>query len=493
MKVVFSCDEHLLGAIPSPVPAIKMAPDYFRNVKPQSDSHPGNSTVKRCVPFIEALSFGFIIPMWCDVYVFARNGELKIDFPSGFMQAQTFETHASVQIPKHPLSRRPYGNVPMKWINPWVVETDPGVSCFFTSPLNHMETRFLLLDGVVDTDTYYNNVNLPFFWTGGDGEFFIKKGTPLVQVIPFVREDSTLEIKKTDDARRTGVRAILGTKIKNNYRDELWHGRKLTLDEVSVDRDDYEAHGTEEPEVVETSGVVSRSSTLQERGYVALNGLISKGETDRLTSALREHIENNEASPDPLCPKSKAVHGLPQLDELLERLTPVISEATGKNLVPTYSYARMYVNGETLPKHRDRAACQYSVTLCLGMDSRPWPIFMAPQADASSGTPWIAERGGTEYMGEPSSVDLGVGDAVLYLGMDMVHYREAFEGQWQAQVFLHYVDANGDHADQKYDGRDRLAHHGGGELTVEELAAPKAGSVSSESLLEVQMKSHGGN
>ena len=81
MKVKFFCDQHLLGVIPNPVPSIKMAPDYFKAVKPQSSPHPEHGTVKRCVPFLDALSSGFIIPLWCDVYVFACNGEIKIDFP----------------------------------------------------------------------------------------------------------------------------------------------------------------------------------------------------------------------------------------------------------------------------------------------------------------------------------------------------------------------------------------------------------------------------
>jgi hypothetical protein len=243
MTVRFSCDPHLLGAIPNPVHALKAAPEYFRQVKPQSEGNPNSGTVKRCVPFLDALSAGFVIPMWCDVYVFARNGELSIDFPPNFPQDGTLGTHGSVQIPKHPLANKPYGNMPMKWINPWVIETEPGVSCIFTPPLNHMETRFKLLDGVVDTDTYYNNINFPFLWTGGDGEFFIAKGTPLVQVIPFRRESHDLEISETDQDRKRTIQSTLGTKMKNGYRDELWHGKKAKpSDDLEVPMSQSEDH-----------------------------------------------------------------------------------------------------------------------------------------------------------------------------------------------------------------------------------------------------------
>ena len=238
MKIKFSCDAHLLGVIPKPVSAVRAAPDYFKQVKPQSDNNPSSGTVKRCVPFLDALSAGFIIPMWSDVYVFARNGELSINFPQNFPQQGTLGTHGSMQIPKHPLANKPYGNMPMKFINPWVIETEPGISCLFTPPLNHMETRFKLLDGVVDTDTYYNNVNFPFLWTGGDGEFFIPKGTPLVQVIPFRREVHELDVSETNNEKRQIVLSTLGTKLKNGYRDELWHGKKFKKGDNS---DDLEA------------------------------------------------------------------------------------------------------------------------------------------------------------------------------------------------------------------------------------------------------------
>jgi hypothetical protein len=50
-----------------------------------------------------------------------------------------------------------------------------------------------------------------------------------------------------------------------------------------------------------------------------------------------------------------------------------------------------------------------------------------------------------------------VGDAVLYRGCDKWHWREPYkEGKWQAQVFLHYVDQNGPHAEWKYDERESL-------------------------------------
>lgn len=226
MKITFSCDENMQGVIPEPKAALKFAPAYFKGIKPQSDNNPKNGTVKRCVPFLDALSQGFIIPLWADMWVFTKDGEITVEFPTNFPQPETLGQHGYQQVIGHPLKDKPYGRLPMKFINPWLIETDEGVSCLFTSPLNHLETRFKILDGVVDTDTYYNNVNFPFLWTGGDGEFFIKKGTPLVQVIPFRREDTELTTKTTNLDKRSHTQAVLGTKLRNGYRDEFWHKKK---------------------------------------------------------------------------------------------------------------------------------------------------------------------------------------------------------------------------------------------------------------------------
>ena len=180
---------------------------------------------------MDALSSGFIIPLWGDLYVSASNGMLNLKFPENFPMSQSLGQHPARQLEGHPLADKPYGTSYLKFINPWVVETEPGYSCLFTSPLNHLETRFKVLDGVVDTDSYYNNINFPFVWTAGDGEFFIPKGTPLVQVIPFKREAFKLMIEETDTAKSRNTLAKLGTCMRNGYRSLFWHKKS----EVSED------------------------------------------------------------------------------------------------------------------------------------------------------------------------------------------------------------------------------------------------------------------
>ena len=182
---------------------------------------------------------------------------------------------------------------------------------------------------------------------------------------------------------------------------------------------------------------------LQAQKYAHLSGFLDKASCAELTAELKKIVESGKTTKDPQCPLSEAVHGHPIFDSLLEQLLPNFEAASGKKLLPTYAYARLYVPGEELKIHTDRPACEISATLTLGFEGNPWPIYMGDEGGANA-----------------SEILMGVGDAVLYKGCDKHHWRNKYkEGQWQTQVFLHYVDANGPHVEWKYDKRPKLSHH----------------------------------
>jgi len=170
--------------------------------------------------------------------------------------------------------------------------------------------------------------------------------------------------------------------------------------------------------------------------YTHVKRFIDVNKCQHLTSELVRLASKQATSKDEQCPKSDAVHGAKVFDDLLVELLPRFEKLTGKKLLPTYSYARLYKNGEELKIHTDREACEISATITLGFDSEAWPIYMG-------------DAGGLNA----SKIDMGVGDAVLYYGMEKHHWREEFQGEWQAQVFLHYVDADGPNAEWVWDKR----------------------------------------
>lgn len=202
----------------------------------------------------------------------------------------------------------------------------------------------------------------------------------------------------------------------------------------------------------------SASYFFQQDGYVRLTDFLDKESCNQFVSEFSKLVKEGKTSKDSQCPLSEAVHGSPMFDSLLEQLTPHFEEASGLQLFPTYSYARLYRPGEVLKVHTDRAACEISATITLGFEGTPWPIYMADK-DTTGNSPKIIGEDGEYSVKNIQKCDLDIGDAVLYKGQEKVHWRDSFEGEWQLQVFLHYVDANGKHCDQKFDGRNHLAHH----------------------------------
>jgi len=126
-------------------------------------------------------------------------------------------------------------------------------------------------------------------------------------------------------------------------------------------------------------------------------------------------------------------------EALLIMLHRPLQRRLGVPLLPCYSYLRCYTPESRLERHRDRPSCEISVTLPVGQweSVSRWPI-------------WV-EAGGQEL-----PVDLGPGDLLAYHGAELDHWREPLEkGVW-VQVFLHYVDANGDYTEYALDRRERL-------------------------------------
>ena len=147
---------------------------------------------------------------------------------------------------------------------------------------------------------------------------------------------------------------------------------------------------------------------------------------------------------DPQAMGDFSKYGEPIFDALLSIGIPQMEEFTGKKLLPTYTYHRLYTNGTELKRHKDRPSCEISTTLCLGYDvsnmnnvEYNWPM-------------WVKNDEGIEY-----KIHLKPGDMIIYRGCEIEHWREPYEGINHAQVFMHYNDANGPY-NIKYDGRPML-------------------------------------
>ena len=159
-------------------------------------------------------------------------------------------------------------------------------------------------------------------------------------------------------------------------------------------------------------------------------------------------LKNNRVNPanpfigtrtDEQVPGCYSKYGDWVMETLLQYMRPIMKAKTGMDLVPTYSYTRLYEKGNILRRHKDRPSCEISTTLHLGGDE--WPIFIDP----TGGNFVIDEHKNTIKPGAPKGVrvDLKVGDMLIYSGCDLEHWREPFQGNVCSQVFLHYNHADG--------------------------------------------------
>ena len=189
--------------------------------------------------------------------------------------------------------------------------------------------------------------------------------------------------------------------------------------------------------------------SFRQNGYVAFPQLIEPALADFLWSYVHTKFAGLLLSAgDRQVPNTPSGYGDPTFDGLLEYLRPRIEAQCGLSLYPTYSYFRLYKRGDVLKRHRDRPACEISVSLNIGQTPpEPWPIYV--ERDAG-----------------PCAALLAPGDALLYRGCDCFHWRDALQGDRLVQVFLHYVDRNGPHAGQKFDGRKTLMRPPAGDVAT---------------------------
>lgn len=182
-KITF-ISSHPEFKISPPIPASRIVPEWYRTMPGSRDKV---ETVKKCIPFLDALTAGYVITLDADVYWNEESktfhSESPIQMQSDHMQSQTQDVNIDDR----------FDSQPHKWVNHWEIRTPKGYSCLFIHPLERTDLPFYSLTGIVDTDKHPLVVNFPFLFKKGFSGV-IPKGTPIIQVIPFKRDNWKSEI-----------------------------------------------------------------------------------------------------------------------------------------------------------------------------------------------------------------------------------------------------------------------------------------------------------
>lgn len=217
--IEFVCHGDDYADVPKPLPAANVLPEWYRQLDAAFGD--GKSTVKRCRPFFDALTRGWIIPLPTDIDVTAdEDGDLEFGYD---YEIPLVHAHADGETGPS----TPYAGMPvMQWLSPWRIRVPEGYSVLFTAPMNRVEQRFRLFSGIIDCDQGLFHANSPFLWTQFPYSGTVEKGTPIAQLIPF-RRDALLDdgrIRRMDEQDEADAKREMEEINENasRYREHRW-------------------------------------------------------------------------------------------------------------------------------------------------------------------------------------------------------------------------------------------------------------------------------
>lgn len=180
---------------------------------------------KLCVPFLDALTSGYIATLWQDIIVSYEFGEPVIRWEEFHDSPRPAQDRSPLTTPTYPIPAGHF-NKHFVWQSPYIFKVPEGYSLLITHPFNRFELPFTTLSAVVDADGVMGAGNIPFYLKDGF-EGVIEKGTPLFQVLPFKREAWKTEedmslIEDSDRNISMSSRVVRGWYKNNQWRKKTY-------------------------------------------------------------------------------------------------------------------------------------------------------------------------------------------------------------------------------------------------------------------------------
>ena len=225
-----------------PIPTKLNIPEWYKKLEHSLE----NKTVKGCIPFLDSLTAGYLLKIPQDFHVkhnvdnknekgeivkdsfqtFGLHDQSQILYAKNINLNSALDAHLIKQLEGSPFVDK-NKNLPFyKIVNPWKIKTPKGYSCLFVPPLNNSDDRFSIISGIVDTDTFPNEINFPIVINGDKYpilETTIKKGTPYVQIIPFKRDNWKMTVSPRKQKEIQNSRLFYGLRLINIYKEKYWN------------------------------------------------------------------------------------------------------------------------------------------------------------------------------------------------------------------------------------------------------------------------------
>jgi len=219
MQIKFYCDDSAVLELYPPKPANKVVPDWYKELEmwqKNTELNVDAPTIKNCMPVQDLLLSGYIIFNTYELILSAVNDAMYEQVQAVCPHKSHVSSHHHEQMPVQIQGNKKHY---FKIAQPWIIKTPPGYSCLFQQPFYQFENRYQLLPAIVDTDKHDLNVELPGYLCTTES-VKIESGAPLIQVIPFKRDDWQMSANLTEK-----VTSKLQSYPEKGYRTEF-HSRK---------------------------------------------------------------------------------------------------------------------------------------------------------------------------------------------------------------------------------------------------------------------------
>jgi hypothetical protein len=216
---------------PKPYPASQNIPEWWRKEPPyiiSKDNPDGkkfilenriaNASFKKCVPMLDAITSGYIVPLVADVQVRQLPDGPRITWRT---HQPVFQAHGESShnvVP--PLG---YSNKVFKYINTWIPVTPPGYSVIISAPIGHRNLPFQAIPAIIDSDKSTLEVVNPC-WLQEGFEGIVEAGTPMFQITPFKRDSWKSSFEYYEDGQYYGEieEKNFNSTLINHYIKKHW-------------------------------------------------------------------------------------------------------------------------------------------------------------------------------------------------------------------------------------------------------------------------------
>jgi hypothetical protein len=210
------------------VPSTTVVPDWYKKIPLTKNKEFYNKqegfvpTVKLCVPFLDAMTNGYMVKLTNDLYVKNDGGVPFIGWPGGVKNTPSLRPNTTNEniVPHGHFSTEFLWNMAVSFVVP------KGYSFLFTHPLNRHDLPFTTLSGIVDGNFVMSSKgNVPFF-IKDNFEGVIPQGTPIAQIIPF-RQDHWKSKKESGLIKISMLNSnSSGSVFKGWYKKTFWAHKK---------------------------------------------------------------------------------------------------------------------------------------------------------------------------------------------------------------------------------------------------------------------------